>query len=127
MFVITLFLCLCGILYVLIAWCIDGLLCRSARCFHLKMSSEVLSKLCRHKLICVTSCFMSFVAQPRVLCSFHLGRHVQMVSLILKGVTNVLCVSPLQVDLPETDAMSCLNVCMFHRHSCCHKHLVCSV
>ena len=71
--------------------------------------------------ICVASCFMSFVAQPRVLCSFHLGRHVQMVSLILKGVTNVLCVSPLQVDLPERDAVICLNVCMFHRHSCCHK------
>ena len=54
MFVITLFLYLCGILYVLIEWHIDGLLlCRSARCFHLKMSSEVLSKLCRHKLIWV--------------------------------------------------------------------------
>ena len=91
MFVITLFLCLCGILYVLIAWCIDGLLCRSARCFHLKMSFEVLSKLCRHKLICVTSCFMSFVAQPRVLCSFHLGRHVQMANPIKASQTYCVC------------------------------------
>ena len=126
MFVITLFLCLCGILYVLIEWYIDGLLLyRSARCFHLKMYSELLSKLCRQKLIWVLYlCYLTFhefcrTTESHVFACFAFVSSQSSCGFFLNSCMFCICV--------VTNVDCVLFNCLHNLHLCCYKRILGSV